>query len=302
MKQTKVAIFGAGSVGATAAYALMWKGATAQIMLIDIDEKRCRGEVLDLSDALPFCCSSEILQATPQDAAQADIIIIAAGTRQKHGQKRSELITANKKIVYSIITQMQPINPDAIIIMVTNPVDVLAYYAQQISKLPKKQVFGTGTYLDSQRLRNLLAQKLRIAEQSIEAYVLGEHGESQFVAWSCMSLAGIPLLEFPYFSPEELSNIAEKTRNKAYEIINCKNATYFGIAACIADICECITFNQKRVIPISCFNETFDVNLSMPCILANNGIQQQIPIRLNKKEQNELEASANKVKKMINEL
>jgi len=302
MKQTKIAIIGAGSVGATAAYAIMWKGAAAEIMLVDIDEKRCKGEVLDLSDALSFCCTSKIYKGTPQEAGQADIVVIAAGARQKPGQSRTELINVNKKIIHSIITQMQPINPSTVIIMVSNPVDILTYCAQQIAGLPKNQVFGSGTYLDSQRLRNILSRKLQIAEQSIEAYVLGEHGDSQFIAWSCMSLAGIPILEFPSLTPQDLQAITDETRNKVYEIISCKDATFFGVAACVADYCECIAFDQKRVIPLSCFNEKFDVCLSMPTVLGGSGIEQQLPIRLNEKEQKQLDESAQKLRSIIDSL
>jgi len=302
MKHAKIAIIGAGSVGSTTAYTIMWKGVAAEIMLVDIDEKRCKGEILDLSDALPFCNPSKINRGTTKEAGQADIVIITAGARQKPGQTRSELININKKIIHSIISDMQPINPDIIIIMVTNPVDILTCYTQKLAELPKQQIFGSGTYLDSQRLRGILSKKLNIAEQSIETYVLGEHGNSQFVAWSCMSLAGIPLLDFPLFSPKDLDVMAEETKNKVYEIIAYKEATYFGIAACVADICECIVFDQKRIVPLSCFIERFDVCLSMPTVLGAKGIEQILPIRLSNKEQEQLEKSAKKLKGIITKL
>lgn len=299
MRHAKIAIIGAGSVGSTTAYALMWENIAAEILLVDIDEKRCKGEILDLSDALPFCWASKIKHGTAKDAGQADIVIIAAGTRQKPGQSRSKLITKNQSIIHSIIDEMKPINQNTIIIMVTNPVDTLTYYAQEIAGLPKNQIFGSGTFLDSQRLRNILSKKLNIAEQSIEAYVLGEHGDSQFVAWSCMSLAGIPFFDFPIFSPKDLDAMAEETRTKVYEIIACKEATYFGIAACVANICQCIIFDQKRVIPLSCFIEQYDTCLSMPVVLGENGIEQIIPIRLNEKELKKLEKSAKKLRDLI---
>jgi len=302
MKQTKIAIIGAGSVGTTIAYALMWKNIAAEIMLVDINDERCKGEILDLSDALPFCCLSKVYKGTLKNAGQTDIVIISAGARQKKDQTRAELIKINKRIIHSIIKEMKPVNKDTIIIMVTNPVDVLTYYAQSITDLSKDQIFGSGTYLDSQRLRNILSRKLNIAEQSIEAYVLGEHGDSQFIAWSCMSLAGIPITKFPSFSTGELQKISDTTRNKVYEIIKCKGATFFGIGACVADICENIIFDQKRVMPLSFYNKTLNVCLSMPAVLGSKGIEQKLPIKLNKQEQKELKQSADKIKRMIQDL
>ncbi|TET06152.1 L-lactate dehydrogenase [Candidatus Dependentiae bacterium] len=302
MKHAKLAIIGAGAVGSTTAYALMWKNVATEILLIDIDEKRCKGEILDLSDALPFCYASKIQRGTTKEAGQADIVIITAGVRQKPGQPRSDLIAENQKIIKSIINDMKPINPNTIIIMVTNPVDILTYYAQQITDLPKNQIFGSGTFLDSQRLRGILSKKLNIAEQSIQAYVLGEHGDSQFVAWSNMNIAGIPLLDFPIFSSKDLDVMADETKNRVYEIIACKEATFYGIAACVTDICECIIFNQKRIIPLSCFIEKYNVCLSMPAVLGEKGIEQILSIRLSQKEQDLLEKSVKKLKGVIKDL
>lgn len=302
MKHSKIAIIGAGSVGTTTAYALMMKHIAAEIILVDINEKRCRGEILDLSDAISFCCTSKLKTGTIKEAGQADIIIIAAGARQKLDQPRSELININQKIIRSIIKDMQPIQKDAIIIMVTNPMDVLECVAQEESGLPKKQVLGSGTYLDSQRLRNILAQKLNIAEQSIQAYVLGEHGDSQFVAWSIAQIAGIPILDFPGITEKELETIATQTKNKVYELIECKGSTFYGIAACLADICSCILFNQKRIIPISSYHEKYQSCFSLPTVLGESGIEEVLPVKLNQKEQQLLEQSAEKIKTMLKDI
>ncbi len=296
MKHSKIAIIGAGAVGTTTAYALILQSITAEIILVDINETRCNGEILDLSDALPFGNNSFIKSGKIKDASQADIIVIAAGARQKPGQSRLELIDTNQQVLMSILNKLQPINPSAILIMVTNPVDIIALCAQEYSGLPKKQVFGSGTFLDSMRLRELISQKINIAEQSIHAYILGEHGDSQFAAWSCAQVGGIPLLEYLGLNKKELDIIEQTTRDKAYEIIKCKGSTFFGIATCVAAICRIIIFNEKRVIPVSCFIEKFGISLSMPTILGENGIEKILSIPLNTEEQTKLESSAQKLK------
>ncbi len=297
MKHKKIAIIGAGAVGSTTAYALMLKNIIAEIILVDIDEERCKGEILDLSDA-SFCSTSKIHGGTAQDAAQADIIIIAAGIRQKPKQTRIELIATNRSIISAILEQIRPISLHTIIIMVTNPVDILTLDAQQSSGLPRNQVFGSGTFLDTQRLCGILAKKLNIASQSIDAYILGEHGDTQFPAWSNAYIAGIPLHDFPQINQKELNQIAEKTRKKAYEIISCKGATYYGIATCVATMCQAIIFDQKLVMPLSCYIPSFDVCLSMPAVLGENGIEQILPIPLNEKEQQQLSHSAEHLQKL----
>jgi len=299
MKHSQIAIIGAGAVGSTTAYALMLQNIAADIILVDIDEPRCKGEVLDLSGALSFSGTSAIRSGTSKEAGQAKIIIIAAGARQKPGQSRIDLLQTNKKIVSSVIEKIEPINPDTIIIMVTNPVDILTLHAQNLVKLPKKQVFGSGTFLDTQRLRGIIAEKINIAEQSIHAYILGEHGDTQFPAWSCARVAGIPLLDFPQLTEKDLDFIAEKTRQQAYEIIACKGATYYGIAACVAAICENILFDQKRVLPLSCYIDEFNICLSMPVVLGKNGIEQILSMPLNQQEQESLAYSAKQLRALI---
>lgn len=295
MKHSKIAIIGAGSVGTTTAYTLILQNIIAEIILVDIDEIRCRGEILDLSDALSFGSTSKIRSGTTQDASQADIIVIAAGVRQKPEQTRLELVKSNQKIISSIMQQIKPINQNAIIIMVTNPVDVMTLCAQECSGLPKSQVIGSGTFLDSLRLRGLISQKLHIAEQSIHAYILGEHGDSQFVAWSGARIACTPLIDFSGLNKKELNNLEQAARNKAYEIIKCKGSTNFGIAACVAAMCRTIIFDEKFVMPISCYIKEFGISMSLPVILGENGIEQILPMKLNNEEHKKLEISAQKL-------
>lgn len=289
MKHSKIAIIGAGSVGSTTAYALLLKNIAAEIILVDIDESRCHGEILDLSDA---CTASKIRSGNAQDAAQADIIIIAAGKAQKPGETRLQLLEINKKIITDIFTTIKPINPAAIIIMVTNPVDPLTALAQSISGLPHHQIFGTGTFLDTLRLRSAIAEKTSVARESIHAYVIGEHGDSQTIAWSSAEIAGTPITHFPNMLEQNFEAIADQVRNTAYDIIACKGSTHFGIATCVAALCQAIIFDEKRVIPLSTYIKSYNVVFSMPCILGEKGIEKIILIPLNDDEQKRLKKSA----------
>lgn len=298
MKVSKIAIIGTGSVGTAAAYALILQNIDAEIILVDANKERCRGEFLDLSDALPLSQTTTIYTGSFEDAGQADIIIITAGARQNPGQSRTELLATNKQVTTSIITQIKPINPHSIIIMVSNPLDVLTLHAQKLSGLPHKQVFGTGTFLDSLRLRKLIAEKINVAEESIHAYILGEHGDSQFPAWSMAHVDGVPFSQFPMLSQDVLDGITQQARDKAYEIIASKGATFFGIGSCVSKICQAILFDQKLVLPLSSYQDKDEVCLSMPCVLGRNGIEKQLDLVLSNEELKKLEASAKAIKEI----
>lgn len=300
MKHSKIAIIGAGFVGSTTAYSLLLQNIAAEIILVDINEIRCRGEILDLSDALSFDGTSQIRSGSARDAAQADIIVIAAGKPQKINESRTELLAANTGIINDVFKEIKPINPQAIVIIITNPVDLITHQAQQIADLPYNQVFGSGTFLDTQRLHSIIAHKLHISEQSVDAYILGEHGDTQFAAWSSAKIGGIPALNYPGLTEKDLHTIAMDVKNKAYEIISCKGATYYGIAACVARMCKAIIFDQKLVLPLSVYNEQFDTCLSMPVVLGENGVEKILPIELSSNEQAALIASANQLKKLMN--
>lgn len=299
MKHSKIAIIGAGTVGSTIAYTLLLKTITAEIILIDIDKTRCHGEILDISDAMFFNATSVIRAGIPQDAAQADIIIITAGKPQKPGETRLDLFTKNKTIISDIFASIKSINTEAIIIMVTNPLDPLTELAQKLSNLPTHQVFGTGTFLDTLRLRGLIAQKTNVSPSSVNAYVIGEHGDSQCAVWSSADIAGTPIDQFPDIEQKDLDNIAQQVKNKAYEIIQCKGSTSFGIAACVAKMCEAIIFNQKIVIPLSTYIQTYKTYLSMPAVLGENGIEKIISIPLNNEEQKAILSTAQQLQKFL---
>ncbi len=299
MHATKIAIIGAGSVGTTLAYTLAQRNLPVEIIIVDINEQRCRGEILDLSDALTFCKTSSVKLGTPSDVKQADIVVIAAGARQEVGQSRLELVQTNKKIITDIMAQIAPLKNDTILIMVTNPVDILTFHALKLSGLDEKQVFGSGTILDSMRLREFIAEYLKISPRSIHAYILGEHGDSQFPAWSISSIGGTPILEYPNLNKKILNDCAQKAKNLVYEIIKCKGSTFFGVASSVASICETIIFNQKAIIPLSCLVNELNVCLSVPCVLAKDGIAQQLPLNLTQDEQQLLKKSADILKREL---
>ncbi|MFI5333019.1 MAG: L-lactate dehydrogenase [Candidatus Babeliales bacterium] len=302
MKQSKIAIIGAGVVGSTTAYTLMLRNIASDLILVDIQDIKCKGEVEDLSDTLSFSTTSSVTMGTLQQAGQTDIVIITAGIAQKPGQSRVDLLRTNYKVVTDIIAGMKPLNPDLIIIMVTNPIDVLTYGAQQVSGLPKNQIFGSGTMLDTQRLRHIISEAINVTEQSIHVYVLGEHGDSQFVAWSSATIAGTPILTFPNLTRSTLEAMAEQAKRKAYDIIECKGSTAFGIASCVAAYCQNIISNANRVTPVSCYIKEFDVCLSMPAVLGDKGVEQIVMPPLQDQERKQLELSAATIKKYIQEL
>lgn len=299
LEYSKVAIIGAGAVGSSIAYALLLKDIVGEILLVDIDEIRCEGEVLDLADVLLFSKTSKISKGSFDQAAQADIIIISAGVAQKVGQDRTELLEKNTDIILKICADLQPLQKNAIVIVVTNPVDVITYKVQQCLQIPKNQIFSSGTYLDTMRLRHEIAKKLDVAEQSVDAYVLGEHGDSQFAIWSNADVAGTLVKDFPQVNYADLQKIEFDTKNRAYEIISCKGATYFGIAACITRICEAIIFDQKIAIPLSCYQKEFDLCISMPVILGKNGIEKNIPVHLSDEEKQQLNFAVNKIRNLL---
>jgi L-lactate dehydrogenase len=296
MKHTSIAIIGAGNVGTTTAYAIMLKNLAAEIILVDIDEKRCRGEILDLQDVLSFCSASQVRTGSVEDANDADIIIIAAGAPQKIGQPRTELIETNKKVIESIFNKLTFKHSHTIVIIVSNPVDILTSHAQKIASIEKRRIIGSGTYLDSQRLRVLIAKELSIAEESVHAFIIGEHGDTQVAVWSSAHVDGVPLSAFSELTSKKLADFAQQTINKAYEIIACKGATYYGIASCVASLCETIFFNQKRILPLSVYIDEFDVCLSMPVVLGEQGVESYLTLPLNEQEREQLEKSASVLK------
>ncbi|KAF3916648.1 hypothetical protein ABW20_dc0104762 [Dactylellina cionopaga] len=293
-----IAVIGAGSVGCTIAHTLMLRRVCAEVRLVDIAEDLCKAQVQDLQDAT-YLTNVRIKYATPQEAGQSDIIVITAGAKQKPGETRLDLIQKNHKVLSSVLKSMQPMNPRSILLLVANPVDVLTHFAQQMSGLPKNQVLGSGTLLDSIRLRVLVAERMNISENSINAYVIGEHGDSQCVAWSSASVSGVPISHVHEISDEEKEEIGKLVSGKANAIIQAKGFTSYGIGATAANICEAILFDQRPVYPLSCWHDEYQCCISLPAVIGRNGVVTQILLPLEEKEKAQIEASAATLREQI---
>lgn len=296
MKPTRIAIIGTGSVGAATAYALIMKNITAEIMLVDCDETRCTGELLDLADTLPLSSVTRIVGGNLKTAAQSDIVIIAVGKRQLPGQSREGLLHDNAQIIKTLITDMKPFKKETIIIAVTNPVDAMAAVIHKASGLPHAQVFGTGTFLDTQRTAYNLGAHFNVAAESIQAMVIGEHGPSACIPWSWARLNGLPL---PTISEETKRSILDRVHNQAELIIQKKQASYYGIAACVAELCTIIMLDQRKIVPVSCFYDPKQIYISVPIVLGIEGIHQYMELNLRDDEKKLFAASCTAVAKQL---
>lgn len=298
MEKPLIAIVGAGAVGSTIAYAGIISQLPAELVLIDVDQKRCKGEALDLRDALAFRDGhTSIAAGTIEDLRRADIIIIAAGARQKPGQSRLELAAINKKIIADIIAQGKPFKSSALILVITNPVDILTQQVLELSGLPASQVFSSGTFIDTMRLQSLLAQELQVPQQDIQAFIIGEHGDSQVVAWSAATIGGRPLMDYPAATESKLKAIEKRVVGMAQEIISCKGATYYGIATGVISLCSMILADAKKIIPLSFYQKRYELCLSMPAMLGRHGIIQNVSLSMTTEERAQLDTSAECLRK-----
>ncbi|KAH7072908.1 l-lactate dehydrogenase-like protein [Paraphoma chrysanthemicola] len=301
--KTTIAVLGCGDVGATLAYTLILQSICSEVILVDPKTTLLEGQVRDLSDATYRGGSGTKIRAgTHKDAGQADIIVITAGAKQKPGESRLSLLSRNLHILSSIFGSMAPISEHAILLLVANPVDILTYFARKMSGLPESQVLGTGTSLDSARLRGILAQKAEVAPNSVDAFVLGEHGESQFIAWSSATIGTTPLrLVLPsHFSSSTFkSEIASHTRGAAGAIIAAKGCTSYGIGNIAASICKYILYDSRTVRPLSFYQPDLGCCLSMPAVIGRRGIVKAMPIELDETEREELESCARGLRMVI---
>uniref|UniRef100_A0A7S3EA12 L-lactate dehydrogenase n=2 Tax=Rhodosorus marinus TaxID=101924 RepID=A0A7S3EA12_9RHOD len=300
-KYNTVAVIGAGGVGAACASNCILLKACSEVLLVDIAEDRCEGEALDLQDA-GFVTGVRCKHATYEEAGQADVIVITAGVGQKPGEPRTSLIGRNYAILKSIFKSMEPLNPDAVILVVSNPCDVLTYLAQKLSGLDRNQVFGSGTFLDSQRFRIAVSHKLKVSPSAVNAFVLGEHGDSQFAATSTATIGGVPFSSFPELTPEFLKQAEADARNRAYEIIAKKGATYHGIGACVATMVDCIFLNERLVFPLSVRDSKANVCVSQPAVLGRSGIEAILPIPMSDEEKKLYDASCGAMRAILDEV
>lgn len=297
VSHSRVAIVGAGAVGASLAYALMFKNICSEILIVDVNPEIVRAQVLDLADAASVS-HTQIRGASSEEAGNADIIVITAGAKQKEGEPRTKLIERNYRVLKNIIGGMQPIRQDAVIVMVSNPVDILTHIARKLSGLPPNQVIGSGTYLDTTRLRVHLSEIFDVNSQSIHIFVLGEHGDSQMIAWDSASIGGQPLSSFPEYAKIDKNHVSRIVAGKAMEIIRLKGATFYGIGACAADIVHTIILNKKIVHPVSVFVPKYDVTLSIPAKIGWEGVQHVYDVPLSKEEEEKLQQSADALREI----
>jgi L-lactate dehydrogenase len=308
----KIAIIGAGSVGATIAYACMIRGVGKHIILHDMNKAKVDAEILDLNHGLQFVPMATIEGS--DDVAickDADVVVITAGAKQKLGQTRIELAGANADICRKIIPNLLKVAPNAIYLLVTNPVDVITYVAQKLSGLPPARVFGSGTVLDSSRFRYLIAQRLNVAVQNVHAYIAGEHGDSEIPLWSSASVANIPLHEWAVahhgnLSVRDRTEIFQNVKLAAYQIIQGKGATNYAIGLSTAKILEAVLHDENRVLPVSSLLTDYrgisDVCLSVPCIVNRGGVETTLPIPMNANEEAGLKNSAEMIRGTIKNL
>ena len=307
----KAVIIGCGFVGSASVFALMQSGLFTEIALIDADEKKAEGEAMDISHGIPFASPMKIYAGTYDDVADAAIVIISAGAGQKPGETRLDLVHKNVAIFKSIIPEIAKRNFAGILLVVSNPVDILTQVAVKLSGLPENRVIGSSTVLDTARLRNALGEHLEVDSRSVHAFIVGEHGDSEVVVWSSANVSGVPLSEMcemrgHYKHKEDAKEIAAAVKNSAYEIINRKHATYYGIAMSVKRICQAIMRDEKTILPLShMIHGIYDIegiSLSMPVIVGADGVESDMPINLNGEEALKLKESADALKKIIEEI
>ncbi len=304
----KAAIVGCGFVGSASAYALMQSGLFSEMVLIDANHEKAEGEAMDIAHGVPFAGHMKIYAGDYDDAADAAMIIVTAGAAQKPGETRLDLVHKNVAIFKSIIPEIAKRDFGGVLLIVANPVDILTYVAQKLSGLPENRVIGSGTVLDSARLKYALGEHLGVDSRSVHSFIIGEHGDSEIAVFSSANVSGIPLNDFcemrGHFNHEEATKrIAEDVKNSAYEIIAKKGATYYGIGMSVKRICQCVMRDEKSILPISAILHNQygidDIALSMPAIVGHEGLETHVPIRLNEDEQSRLLASAQSLKEIV---
>lgn len=307
----KVAIIGCGFVGSASAFAIMQSGLFSEMVLIDADQNRAEGEALDISHGLPFAQPMKIYAGTYDDIVDASIIIITAGANQKPDETRLDLVHKNVSIFKSIIPEIKKRECGGILLVISNPVDVLTYTALKLSGFPENRVIGSGTVLDTSRLRYEIGEYLDVDSRSVHAFIIGEHGDSEIPAWSSANVSGVPLRNFYELKGKRkyeavTKRMADTVKNSAYEIISKKKATYYGIAMSVRRLCEAIVRNENSVLPVSVpMHGEYGINdvvLSFPAIVGKNGVEARMPIELSEDEQIALRGSADTLKKVLKEV
>lgn len=306
----KAAVIGCGFVGSSSAFALMQSGLFSEIALLDSNREKAEGEALDISHGVPFVGPTKVYAADYDGIMDAAIIIITAGAAQKPGETRLDLVNKNVSIFKSILPEIASRNYQGILLIVANPVDILTLAAIKYSGIPESRVIGSGTVLDTARLKMELGAHLAVDSRSVHAFIIGEHGDSEIVAWNSANVSGVPLYDFCTLRghsnhEQAMHEIAQKVKNSAYEIIEKKKATYYGIAMSVVRICRAIIMNEKSVLPVSTMmHGEYGIDglaLSMPVVVGFDGVETLVPIVLNFEEQQKLKASADALRKTAKE-
>ena len=311
MNYQKAVMIGCGFVGSATVFALMQSGLFSEIAMIDANVEKAEGEAMDISHGIPFAHQMRVYAGTYEDVRDAGIVIITAGANQQPGETRLDLVSKNAAIFKGIIPEITKRDFEGILLIVANPVDILTRVAMELSGYPSNRVIGSGTVLDTGRLKYKLSEHLGVDTKSIHAFIIGEHGDSEIVAWNSANVSGVPIDSFcelrGHFNHKEAEeDIAKKVRNSAYEIISKKKATYYGVAMAVKRICEAIVRDEKSILPVSTkMTGAYgieDVVLSMPCVVGKNGIETQVPIVLDEDEVTDLHKSANTLKEIYSSI
>ncbi len=297
--KNKIVLIGCGNVGLAYAYALLNQHTyVSELVMIDVNEEKTIGEVMDLNHCLAYCPSKiKVRIGNYTDCKDARMVVIAAGANQKEGETRMDLIYKNASIFKSIIGSITENNFNGIYLIATNPLDVMTYLTLKYSGVNPKRVIGTGAVLDTSRLRYILSERLNMCPKDIDAYVIGEHGDSEFIPWSNANVAFKKITSF--LKKDELDKIEEEVRNSAYEVIRRKGSTSYGIGACMVRITNAILEDKKIILPVSSYDKINDVCISTPTIVGSKGVSEKIDIPLSKEEKIKLDESINVIKAAV---
>ena len=307
----KCAIIGCGNVGATTAFALMQSELFSEILLVDIDKRKAMGEASDLEHSLPFLSPMSIRAADSSELSECALIIITAGASQRAGQTRIDLVSQNARIFESIVSEIVKYNNEAILLVVTNPVDVLTYVTLKLSGFPRERVIGSGTVLDTARLKYLIGKYFEVDPRNVHTFIIGEHGDSELPVWSSANISGIDLDSYCQSCSNRctfsaLDKLFEEVKSSAYKIIDYKGATYYAIAQAVKKIVFSIVMDENTVLPVSALTDNHygleDICLGLPSIIGSSGIKKTLEIPLDANELNLLNTSARKIKAIVDSI
>ena len=310
-KGNKISIIGAGFVGSTTAFALMTSGLASEIVIVDINKEKAEGEAMDLSHGAPFVRPIDITSGEYSDTKDSDIIIITAGIGPKPGDTRLTCISKNLQVFQSIIPEVVKFSPNSILVIVSNPVDILTYIAYKLSGFPSNRVIGSGTVLDTSRLKYILSQRFEVDARNIHTYIMGEHGDSEIATWSLTSIAGMNVDEYCDICSEKCDeemkfNIHNDVKRAGYNVLEKKGATYYAVALAIKRIVEAILSNENSILTVSSLLKgeygIQEVYMGVPTILGREGVKKILQVKLNEDENNQLVESSKVLKSVIKDL